>query len=228
MVGSVAVVEKIQQRGHWTISIRPAQYQPERLPFSRLESAINTCVVRRRGWPVPFIDNRVAHQTGHNWVGQDVDADSVDHYEAWRFYQSGQFNHLRAVSAEWREGSEKTPVPPGFDAAIEVWEILYYLAELFEFAGRLGVEVDSEAMTVSFQLQLRPNTALVTGFTDLVEMEPRRIPENLPERSITLPTEKLVAEYGPPAAEAARYFFERANWFPTPQLLQVLQRRLYQ
>jgi len=43
-----------------------------------------------------------------------------------------------------------------------------------------------------------------------------------------LTTEKLVTEYGPAAAEASLYFFERAHWSPTPQLLQVLQRRLYE
>lgn len=227
MVSGGAVVEKIQQRGHWVINIRPHKYEPERLTFGRLESVINTSVVRRRGWPVPFIDYQEQLQTGSTWIGQEVNAESVSHYEAWRLYQSGQFSHLRSVSAEWRESTERTEVPAGFAAAIETWEILFYLTEVFELAGRLGIEVGSEAMTIDVQLKLRPNTALVTGFDDVVPLEPRRIPENLTARSTTLATEKLVAEYGPAAAEASLYYFERSKWSPSPQLLQVLQRRLY-
>ena len=90
-----------------------------------------------RGWPVPFVDHRAELLRGDDWTGQDIDAEIVSHYEAWRFFTSGQFNHLRAVSADWRTGQEATAVPVGAHAVIEVWEILYYVTELFELAARL-------------------------------------------------------------------------------------------
>lgn len=221
------VAVAILQRGHWRISVRPRQYASERVAFARLDTALANSVVQRRGWPVPFIDNREQIRSGHNWIGQEIDGRTVGHFEAWRFFQSGQMTHLRAVSAEWRDDGASVRAPAGFQAIIEVWEILFYLTEVFELAGRLGIEVSSDAMTLDIELKLRPDTALVTGFGDLVPLSPRLVPHNLPSRTITLPTDKLVAEYGPAAAEASMYFFERSQWAPSMQQLQVLQRQLY-
>lgn len=100
MVNDTSLIETIKSRGHWVINIRPEQFEAERVPFGQLETVANNSVVRRRGWPVPMIDYRDPMLTGHNWIGQDIDAQVVDHYEAWRFYQSGQFRHIRSVSAE--------------------------------------------------------------------------------------------------------------------------------
>jgi hypothetical protein len=53
--------------------------------------------VRLRGWPVPYIGLNEL-QRGRDLVGQDVDGLATGHFDAWRFFVSGQFNELRAVS----------------------------------------------------------------------------------------------------------------------------------
>ncbi|MFE4456097.1 helix-turn-helix domain-containing protein [Nocardia tengchongensis] len=227
-VSQSAVVSKIKSRGHWMVSIRPERYQVDRLQHSQLDPALAAAVVRRRGWPVPFIDDRKLPTHGDDWIGQDIDAESVNEYESWRFFESGQFNHLRAVSAEWRMWPMPPVLPPGFESIIEIWEILYYLTELFELAGRLGLATaKGESMTIAVTLNLRPNTALIDD-------NPRHshgifpAPLYLSEKSMTVTTENLVSEFGPLAARMAIDIFSRFGWNPTLQQLQILQRGLYQ
>ena len=227
-----AITDKIKTRGHWLITIRPEHYQPEQLRYPQLEPVLAGAVVRRRGWPVPFIDYQQQMRRGDHWIGQDIDAETVDQYEAWRFYDSGQFVHLRAISAFWRTGQHATPVPEGHAAAIEVWEIILYLTEVFELAGRLGLETAQNAsVTVTAQLVLPPDTVLVGGYTDrFFAMHPHAhvAPAQLGERRRTMATDQLAGQYGPPAAEMAVDFFNRFGWNTTPQNLQLLQRDLYQ
>ncbi len=109
------------------------------MDYGALEEVLVGDVVRFRGWPVPYIDHRAPLERGERWIGQEVDAQMVTHAEAWRLHTSGQFNHLRAVSADWRTGTEATYVPPGFASVIEVWEIPYYLTELYELGARLSL-----------------------------------------------------------------------------------------
>ena len=222
------VAVKVQSRGHWQVSIRPERYQHDRLPHVQLGAVLAGAVVRRRGWPVPFIDDRIPTSHGDDWIGQDIAAETVNKYEAWRFFESGQFNHLRVVSAEWREHHDATPVPVGFKSVIEVWEILFYLTEIFELAGRLGLETSKGgSVTLAVQLKLGPATALVGGFPDRVPMDPRPAPVRLSERVVIVPTEKLIGEYGPLAADMVLDIFTRFGWNTTAQQLQILQRELY-
>ena len=87
----------------------------DRVPYEQLDEIIPAVAVRMRGWPVPYANfDRRELLRGDDWVGQDVDAKNVSHYEAWRFFMSGQFLHLRAVSADSRTGSELTPVQQDF------------------------------------------------------------------------------------------------------------------
>ena len=126
--GMSDLTEKVRSRGHWVIVIRPASFVADRVPYEQLDEIIPAAAVRMRGWPVPYADyGRDPLLRGDDWVGQDIDADMVSHYEAWRFFTSGQFSHLRSVSADWREGAEASHVPGSVDAVIEVWEILFYL-----------------------------------------------------------------------------------------------------
>jgi hypothetical protein len=103
---------------------------------------------------VPFVDGRSGFLHGDNWVGEDIDARTVSHDEAWRFYTSGQFLQLRLVSADRRIGTEATSIPSGAAAVIEVWEILFYLTELTEFAARLGASAAAEASAFSISATL--------------------------------------------------------------------------
>lgn len=182
-----------------------------------------------RGWPVPYADyGRDTLLRGGDWVGQDIDANLVSHYEAWRFFTSGQFSHLRAVSADWRDRSETTRVPQGFASVIEVWEILFYLTEVFELAARLvlGPSGD-EKMVISATLGSLEDRGLIVGQSNRMEFfEPYK--SSVPSFSWTveISRERLVAEGRAAAAEMAREFLLRFGWKPSLDQLVDHQREL--
>lgn len=222
------LTEKVKSRGHWDVTVRPAAFDPERLPYAKLDEVIEGAVVRLRGWPVPFIDARKQHKREQDWIGQDNSAEVVDHYEAWRFFMSGQFNHLRAVSADWRTGKEATRAPQGFDSAIEVWEILFYLTEVFELATRLALsEAGDESMTLEIALRNLGKRALVVGQRNRAEfIEPYPAPLNDLTRTLTTAREKLVAESRNLAVEVSHDFFVRFGWKPPLEQLREHQQEL--
>jgi hypothetical protein len=196
-------------------------FTDRRLDYGELEEVLAGIVVRMRGWPLPYIDHRADVLRGEDWVGQDIDASVVSHYEAWRFFTSGQFSHLRAVSADWRTGAEATPTPNGASSVIEIWEILYYLTELYEFAARLALtKAGAEAMTLDVRLNGMHGRELVVG-------DPRRIPFSSPHRTnvpsyeerVTLQRDELVAEPRLKAVVMAREFFLRFGWNPSAEQL---------
>jgi hypothetical protein len=210
------VVEKIRSRGAWDVTIRPAAYVADRVPYEDLVEVLEKAVVRMRGWPVPFIDGGQPLLRGQDWIGQDIDARIVLHYEAWRFFTSGQFNQVRAVSADWRAGTDMspTPVPADADSVIEVWEILFYVTEVFELAARLALKMaGADEMTVSARLDGLQNRALVVG-------QPNRAPFMDPpiatmpslEESVTLPRDALIADARSQAAQLSQQFFLRFGW----------------
>lgn len=222
-----ALVDKVRSRGHWNIVIRPVVFDAGRLDYATLEDVVESLAVRFRGWPVPFVDRREQPLRGDDWVGQDIDATMVSHYEAWRFFTSGQFNHLRAISADWREGRERTHVPPGYDAVVEVWEIVFYLTEIFELAARLALSsAGDDRMLVSVDASALGNRALVVAQSNRAEfIEPYRLPTRL-AKEVTLTRDDLVARPRELAAELARDFFLRCGWKPPLEQILEHQREL--
>ena len=223
-----AITDKIRSKGYWDVTIRPKPYDDNRVGYGELEEILTKAAVRLRGWPVPFIDHREPVTRGASWIGQDVNAEVVEHFEAWRFFMSGQFNHLRAVSADWRTGREATRVPEGAASAIEIWEILYYVTEVYELAARLALgPAGGEGITVSIQLNGLEQRALVVG-------QPNRVPfsslqlANMPsfEQAIELPRSELVGDPQWKAVETSREFFLRFGWNPSLDQLKELQREL--
>jgi hypothetical protein len=226
--GVSEVTEKIRSKGFWDVSIRPRPFEENRVAYQELDEILARNVVRFRGWPVPFIDGRQELLRGDNWIGQDIDASVVSHYEAWRFFTSGQFNHLGSVSADWRTGQEATRMPQGFDSAIEIWEILYHITEVFELAARLALTAaGGEATTIDVQLNALERRALVVG-------DPRRVPffdphyTNVPtlQHTVTLTRDQLIAEPRAHAVTVAREFFLRFGWKPSVEQLADQQREL--
>jgi hypothetical protein len=69
-------------------------------------------------------------------------------------------------------------IPEGMTSVIEVWEILYYLTEVFEFATRLSLKLGSESMTIEVSVNGLEGRVLVLDM-------PRRWPFDSP--------------YGPPS-----------------------------
>jgi hypothetical protein len=222
------ITDKIRSKGHWDVSIRPEPFSEDRLDYGDLHDILTSAVVRLRGWPVPYVDYREQPLRGDDWIGQDINAEVVSHYEAWRFFTSGQFNHLRAVSADWRTEDEATPVPDGCDSVIEVWEILFYITEVFELATRLALgPAGDETMTVDIRLNQLQERCLVVGQPGrLPFMTPPKTTAETLKQSVTLPRDELVAEGRAQAVKNAREFFLRFGWNPPIEQLTDHQREL--
>ena len=227
------LTERIRSRGHWEVFIRPRYFRPDLVAYTDLDTILRRLVVRFRGWPVPFIDERMTFLGGSDWIGQDVDAKIVSHYEAWRFWTSGQFAHLRCVSADWREGEEAVRIPPGFSGVIEVWEILYYLTEVFELAARLALsDAGADSMVVEATLSGLSDRGLIVGQHNRMEFfQPHRSRVQQLTREVTLSREVLVAQVRSEAAKMALEFFERFGWRPSIEQLiehqeELIERRM--
>jgi hypothetical protein len=217
------LTDKVRSRGHWQVAIRPSTFVEHRVRLTMLHALIDNAAVRLRGWPVPLVDGRVAQPlTGDDWIGQDVDAEVVSHYEAWRFFTSGQFSHLRAVSADWRVGNEKAYIPAGANAVIEVWEILFYLTEVFELAARLSLtDAGDEEMTVDATVHAGDGRVLVVQQAGRGEfMNPYRVPSTI-SQSRTLHRQDLIGTARVAAVDMASAFFSACGWnAPHDQLIE--------
>jgi hypothetical protein len=226
------LTDLIRSRGYWDTAILPRPYEAGRYQYDTLEGVLARATVRMRGWPVPFIaKEQVEH--GSDWIGQELDGAStgLGHVEAWRFFESGQFNQLRSVSADWRAGSGpqiETWVPDEFDSVIEVWEILFYVTEVFELAARFttsGPPVD--ATTIRVTLNGLQNRALVVGMprrTPFFQPYGATIPDFCQERTVT--SDELLADPSGIAIDVSRQFFLRFGWHAPSEQLVEIQREL--
>lgn len=193
------------------------------LPLAELKDILLRNTVSMRGWPVPFIDYRRDDLHGNDWIGQDIDALNVDHLEAWRFYTSAQFSHLRVVSADWRRHGEETPVPAGASAVIEVWEILFYLVELVELGARLALVSGSADFVFDVELVGMTGRALVAGDPSrqlhglYIFAEPK-----IHYRS-AVDTARLVAETRAVAVEISIEIMSRFGFFAQKTMLMEYQ-----
>jgi hypothetical protein len=222
------IVEKIRSAGFWDVSIRPQRFEDRRVPYADLDELIARAQVRMRGWPVPMIATPDPLLRGQTWVGQDVDGSIVGHYEAWRFYTSGQFNQLRAIGADWRHLDQLSKAPKPAGPYIEVWEILFYLTEVFELGARLALSAaGDEDMTVEVGLHGLRRRDLIVGQPNRAPfIEPYRVNLDDLESTQHVTREKLVAEPRGLAVDAAHEFFLRFGWKPSREQLADHQREL--
>lgn len=157
----LTIPQLIRTRGHWEVSIQPATFELRIRP-AELEATIESNVVRLRGWPVPFVGGRHEWKRRGDHVGQDIDARDLGHLEAWRFFRSGQFSQLRSFGLEWEAKVSSTR--PADPHVMPVWEILFYLTELFELAARLSLSpAGDRTMTVNASLNNVKGRRLVSG-----------------------------------------------------------------
>ncbi len=221
------VTERIRGLGHWDVAILPEPYNPDRVPYERLDSLLERSAVRLRGWPLPMVDRRDGFLHGQDWIGQDIDANFVAHAEAWRFFTSGQFAQLRAVSADVRTGRERTAVPAGAETAIEVWEVLFFLTELTELAARLAVTpAGDDTVTVTATLRRTRNRALVAGTPEreLNSLYVATAEDIIAAR--TVERDRLVAEAAGIAVEMSQDVFLRFGFKAATETLASYQSEL--
>lgn len=222
------VVDRIRSKGYWDVVIRPRTFREDRVPYAELDELIQQSVVRMRGWPVPFFAQNEEIRRGNDWIGQDIAAKVVGHHEAWRMHTSGQFSHLRSVGVDWRHLAKVAPSATPEEPTIEVWEVLYYLTEIFEFAARLALSAagDSE-MRLDVRLVGTKDRRLVVGQPNRMEFftDYRASLEQIEQR-VEESRESLVANPRELAVATSREIFARFGWKASFEQLSDHQREL--
>lgn len=220
------IVDKIRTRGYWDVTVHPARRLRQPLQPETLLDTLTRNVVKMRGWPVPFIDYRLEPLRTRDSVGQDIDAQSVDHYEAWRFTTDAQFTQLRSISADWRTGAERTAVPRGARAVIEVWEILFYVTELAELAARLALLSGADEFHLAAELRGMAGRALIAG-TPARELDADYISQlDVIGDARTMPVQQLTASPPQVAVDMSATLLAGFGWHAEPDVLRDQQAEL--
>lgn len=149
--------------GHFDIALTPSTFDPERTSLAALESLILNNAVRLRGWPVPYIDHQSPVLHHESWVGQDI-AKAMGRSEAWRACPSGQVLLRRAFRADLgATDGQLQPDAPEATGAVIVWEVLFYLVEVAEFAARIVTTLGLNAVTINVALARIAGRQLISG-----------------------------------------------------------------
>jgi hypothetical protein len=220
------IVDKIRSRGYWDVTVHPARRLQKPLQPATLLDTLTRNVVSMRGWPVPFIDYRLPLLRAEDSVGQDIDARMVDHSEAWRFTTNAQFSQLRSISADWRGGTERTVVPRGADAVIEVWEILFYITELVELAARLALLSGAREFHLAAELHGMAHRALVAG-TPSRELDADYISQlDVIDDARNVSVQQLTASPRKVAVDMSATLLAAFGWQPKADVLRDYQAEL--
>jgi hypothetical protein len=225
------LLEKIQSRGYWEVTIHPGRFDQKRAQsLGDLYPVLQKTSVSLRGWDFPHLDT---HQQPHrdiDWIGEEVDF--ANRLESWRMYQSGQFVHTSGITTDWLRESQihaawkdQLPMEPG--TMLPLMETVHRFTEIFEFAARLAL---TDAYIVDDQMRIE---VLLSG------LEGRHLHNDIPGRLpfaqsyvATLPAfpqeldarrDDLVATAKEQALDWAEELFLRFGWEPSRILLQDIQ-----
>lgn len=218
------LLEKIKSRGYWKVIIRPESFKENLIrSLEECDRIVNDSVVRLRGWDYP-------HCSG--MITRDIDyiEDRVDwnfFHEIWRFYQSGQFVHLRGLAIDWQKGVRGEPsLEPG--EALSYLGTLYTITEIYSFASRLVEKLELES-----PVYIYINLVNAKG-RKIVTLDPRRfLPydyvsqlEEIP-RKITIGPSNLIANSAELAIEHVVWLFERFNWTKMPRQVFIEDQKKF-
>lgn len=224
------LVEKIRSKAHWRVVIRPTEFKANRIDsLGKCKQTIESSRILLRGWDYPHLDQI---RPDRDWVESSCDWEQGGHLEYWRFYQSGQFVHLRAAFEEYRELPWTRSPRPTPDRYLEYVGVLYSMTEIFEFAARLAR-----------QDILRPNALVEIELNDMKERELTSwhsvwglegYVSQTPQITyqLTLPHTEIVARSADLAIDASVAVYERFGWFDPPrgelveQQKKLVERRL--
>ena len=230
---AIPVLQRIRERGYWRVVIRPGSFERERIPFSALYPLLAERVVRFRGWEFPQLEPYGEFDPGQDWIAHGSERYGK-YLEYWRFYQSGQFVDFEAIAEDWHDQSLPGPVPtdgaPG--RLLPIFETVYHLTEIFEFAARLAL---TDAYGADDQIRVEILLRGLLGRQLYVDKPGRYLrltfkPAVLDELpyAVDLPRDEIVGEPRKLALQAAEQIFYRFQWQPTPGVLERMQEELTQ
>lgn len=148
------LIDKIRTRGSWLVQIRPLPYEKARVgSLQKLEEILASATVSLRGWDFPHTDPRAGMVRGLDHISNSSEWQQF--LETWRFYRSGQFVSLSGLYEDWRDQGAFGPAPQGWQPGlvIGVFEIVWRVTEIFEFAARLAMsDAGSDALDIAVTL----------------------------------------------------------------------------
>lgn len=231
----------VLQFPHWRVTFRPSDYNEHLIPtLGHCFEVIEKNKLSLRGWDYPHLSRRDTERgQGNNWVASW--SDFMNHYEYWRFYQSGQFIHLfgvrEATEAEWRKKLESElsshlsnrnsidwKSVPGF---ISIINFIYSVTEIFEFAARL---CQSQVYTGSIIITIELKG--IKGFVLTAPWERAwhnyyAASEDVLKNSNTYESDQLIATSKEAALKTIIWFFERFGWLnPSENIIAQDQEKL--
>jgi hypothetical protein len=134
------LVPKIRTRGHWEVVLRPSTFQADRLGSLRdCEEVIAKNRVRLRGWDFPHFRAEKCIR-GVDFIEMATDFGEIQ--ETWRFHTSALLIFYQGLPEDWLQDDldqrHKLQGVIGEEKGLSIIGALYFLSEVYEFAGRLG------------------------------------------------------------------------------------------
>jgi hypothetical protein len=151
------IADRIKSAGYWRVVIHPTVAN-----LLDLYPILQRCQVQARGWYFPHLDRRKDPVPHLDFIQQEGEWDH--HAERWRFYQSGQFDLLRAMSYDWRDRSGLRPPDKNWKRGAElgISECLLTYYEAFELSARLSsTKAGDDPMRISVEVGGLKGRALV-------------------------------------------------------------------
>jgi hypothetical protein len=226
-VQRTSVLQKLRERGHWVVVIRPGTFEEHRIRFDDLFPIVERNRVRLRGWDYPYVGNPKSLQRGPDWIQQALDSDDV--LELWRFHTNGLFVHNFAMRGEWRDQSHSWPADPEWRPGTDVYYLdsIYSFVEIFEFAARLAQsQAGDSVMRVEISLKNLEGRKLVSEGRHLRSSDNLRFHDDQWSNAWDIPQTELIANPRSLAAQAAKEFFAQCGLDTSLQTLGQLQETL--
>lgn len=149
--------------GYTDVAVRPGAHQADRIAAGALEGFVVEHAVSMRGWPVPYVDQRVPIGRHGTWVAQDIPSRGLPHVEAWRMFTSGQFLHRRLLVTDLRDSQVLKADAAEATGAVAVWDLLLYLVEIAEFGARMATALGLDRVTFTVGLDGIAGRQLISG-----------------------------------------------------------------
>jgi hypothetical protein len=107
--------------------------------LAECEEVIAKNRVRLRGWDFPHFRAEVCKRGG-DYIEMATDSGRIQ--ETWRFHKTGLLIFYQGLPEDWSQGDpdlrDQMERVIGQDKGLSVIGALYFLSEVYEFAGRLG------------------------------------------------------------------------------------------
>lgn len=213
------LLERIKDKGHWRVVIKPEAYDESLLRVPEIDPLVRGAKVSLRGWSFPYTSNRNDELGGHeihqNYVEYWSDWGSNSSF--WRMYRSGQF--LSYVNLREDRGDFEHADLEGDMLGID--ETIYSISEFFEFASRLY-------LNTLLQPPLKIEVSLVGANGRTLSTGPYRSGFSTPKRSnamqidtsASLIVTDLISNKSIRIAECLQEVFDCFGWSTSVEKLQ--------